>query len=34
MTVDENFAKVIVRNPWKMNVNKNYTWDKMDFFPK
>ena len=32
MTVDENFARVILRNPRKMTVDKNYTWDKMRFF--
>ena len=31
MTVGENFARVILRNPWKMTVDKNHTWDKMRF---
>ena len=32
MTVDENFARVILRNPRKMIGDKNHTWDKMRFF--
>ena len=32
MTVDENFAKVILRNPRKMSVDNNHTWDKTRFF--
>ena len=32
MTVDENFATVILINPRKMSVDKNHTWDKMRFF--
>ena len=32
MTVDENFARVILRNPQKMTVDKNHTWGKMRFF--
>ena len=32
MTVDENFAKVMLRNPRKMSVDKNHTWDKIRFF--
>ena len=32
MTVEENFARVILRNPRKMIVYKNHTWDKMRFF--
>ena len=32
MTVDENFAKVILKNPRKMTVDKNHNWDKMRFF--
>ena len=32
MTVDENFVRGILRNPWKMTVDKNPTRDKMRFF--
>ena len=32
MTVDENFARVILRNPRKMTVDKKHTWNKMRFF--
>ena len=32
MAVDENFARVILRDPRKITVNKNHTWDKMRFF--
>ena len=32
MTVDENFARVILRNPRKITDDKNHTWDKMPFF--
>ena len=31
MTVDKNFARVILRNPRKTTVDKNHTWDKMRF---
>ena len=32
MTVDENFARVILRNPLKITVDKNHIWDKLRFF--
>ena len=32
MTVDENFARVILRNPQKITVDTNHTWGKMRFF--
>ena len=32
MIVDDNFARMILRNPRKITVDKNHTCDKMRFF--